>query len=75
MLAQHKQYFAYISLGLCSCATCVSRTHDAVDDVTKTNSMPNFKLTLYFLTYIIVIIIQTCSVALNTYDDRFQRRE
>ena len=37
-LVPHKQYFAGTLLGMFSCATDVSRTHDVIDDVTRSQS-------------------------------------
>ena len=34
-LVPHKQYFASTLLGMSSCASYVSRTHDVIDDVTS----------------------------------------
>ena len=36
-LVPHKQYFADISLAISSCVTYVIRTHDVLDDVTRSN--------------------------------------
>ena len=43
-LVPHKQYFAGTLLGMPSCASYVSRTHDVIDDVTKSQSRSNLKL-------------------------------
>ena len=40
----HKQYFAGTLLGMSSCASYVSRTHDVIDDVTRSQSRSNFKI-------------------------------
>ena len=40
----HKQYFASILLGMSSCASYVSRTHDVIDDVTRSQSRSNFEI-------------------------------
>ena len=42
-LVPHKQYFAGILLGMSSCASYVSRTHDVIDDVTRSQSRSNFE--------------------------------
>ena len=42
-LVPHKQHFAGTLLGMSSCASYVSRTHDVIDDVTRSQSMSNFK--------------------------------
>ena len=42
-LAPHKQYFAGTLLGMSSCASYVSRTHDVIDDVTRSQSRSNFE--------------------------------
>ena len=39
----HKQYFAGTVLGMSSCASYVSRTHDVIDDVTRSQSRSNFE--------------------------------
>ena len=41
-LVPHKQYFAGTLLGISSCASYVSRTHDVMDDVTRSQSKSNF---------------------------------
>ena len=38
-----KQYFAGTLLGMSSCASYVSRTHDVIDDVTRSQSRSNFE--------------------------------
>ena len=43
-LVPHKQYFTGTLLGMCSCASYVSRTHDVIDDVTKPQSRSNFEI-------------------------------
>ena len=43
-LVPHKQYFTGTLLGMCSCASYVSRTHDVIDDVTKSQSRSNFEI-------------------------------
>ena len=43
-LVPHKQYFAGTMLGMSSCASYVSRTHDVIDDVTKSQSKSNFEI-------------------------------
>ena len=40
----HKQYFAGTLLGMSSCASYVSRTHDVIDDVTRSQSRSNFDI-------------------------------
>ena len=40
----HKQYFAGTLLGMSSCASYVSHTHDVIDDVTRSQSRPNFEI-------------------------------
>ena len=42
-LVPHKQYFAGTLLGMSSCASYVSRTHDVIDDVTMSQSRSNFE--------------------------------
>ena len=41
-LVPHKQYFAGTLLGMSSCASYVSSTHDVIDDVTRSQSRSNF---------------------------------
>ena len=43
-LVPHKQYFADTLLGMPSCASYVSRTHDVIDDVTRSQSRSNFEI-------------------------------
>ena len=43
-LVPHKQYFAGTLLGMFSCASYVSRTHDVIDDVTRSQSRSNFEI-------------------------------
>ena len=43
-LVPHKPYFAVILLGMSSCASYVSRTHDVIDDFTRSQSRPNFEI-------------------------------
>ena len=43
-LVQHKQYFAGTLLGMSSCASYVSHTHDVIDDVTRSQSRSNFEI-------------------------------
>ena len=43
-LVLHKQYFAGTLLGMSSCASYVSRTHDVIDDVTRSQSRSNFEI-------------------------------
>ena len=43
-LVPHKQYFAGTLLGMSSCASYVSRTHDIIDDVTRSQSRSNFEI-------------------------------
>ena len=42
-LVPHKQYFTGTLLGMSSCASYVSRTHDVIDDVTRSQSRSNFE--------------------------------
>ena len=42
-LVPHKQYCAGTLLGMSSCASYVSRTHDVIDDVTRSQSRSNFE--------------------------------
>ena len=42
-LVPHKQYFAGTLLGMSSCASYVSRTHDVIDDVTRSQSRSNLE--------------------------------
>ena len=41
-LVPHKQYFAGTLLGMSYCASYVSRTHDVIDVVTRSQSRSNF---------------------------------
>ena len=43
-LVPYKLYFAGTLLGMSSCASYVSRTHDIIDDVTKSQSRSNFEI-------------------------------
>ena len=43
-LVPHKQYSACTLLGMSSCASYVSRTHDVIDDVTRSQSRSNFEI-------------------------------
>ena len=43
-LVPHKQYFAGTLLGMSSCASYVSRTHDVIDDVTRSQNRSNFEI-------------------------------
>ena len=43
-LVPHKQYFAGTLLGMSSCASYVSRTHDVIDDVTRSLNRSNFEI-------------------------------
>ena len=43
-LVPHKQYFAGTLLGMSSCASYVSRTHDVIDDVTISQSRSKFEI-------------------------------
>ena len=45
-LVPHKQYFAGTLLGIPSCASYVSRTHDVIDDVTKSQSRSNSEINI-----------------------------
>ena len=40
----HKQYFAGTLLGMSNCANYVSRTHDVIDYVTRSQSRSNFEI-------------------------------
>ena len=40
----HKQYFTGTLLGMSSCASYVSRTHDIIDDITRSQSRLNFEI-------------------------------
>ena len=40
----HKQYFAGTLMGMSSCSSYVSRTHDVIDDVTRSQSRSNFEI-------------------------------
>ena len=40
----HKQYFAGTLLGMSSCASYVSSTHDVIDDVTRSQSRSDFEM-------------------------------
>ena len=43
-LVPHKQYFARTLLGMSSCASYVSRTHDVIDDVTRSQNRSKFEI-------------------------------
>ena len=43
-LVPHKQYFAGRLLGMSSCASYVSHTHDVIDGVTRSQSRSNFEI-------------------------------
>ena len=43
-LVPHKQYFAGVLLGMSSCASYVSRTHDVINDVTRLQIRSNFEI-------------------------------
>ena len=43
-LVPHKHYFAGTLLGMSSCASSVSHTHDVIDDVTRWQSRSNFEI-------------------------------
>ena len=43
-LVPHKQYFAGTLLGMSSCVSYVSRTHDVIDDVTRSQKRSNFEI-------------------------------
>ena len=43
-LVPRKQYFAGTLLGMFSCASYVSPTHDIIDDVTRSQSRSNFEI-------------------------------
>ena len=43
-LVPHKQYFAGTLLGMSSCASYVSRTHDVIDDLTRSQSRSNVEI-------------------------------
>ena len=43
-LVPHKQYFAGTLLGMSSCASYVSSTHDVIDDVTRSQNRSNFEI-------------------------------
>ena len=43
-LVPHKQYFAGTLLGMSICASYVSRTHDVIDDVTRSQIRSNFEI-------------------------------
>ena len=45
-LVPHEYYFAGILLGMPSCASYVSRTHDANDDVTRPQNRSNFEINI-----------------------------
>ena len=46
-LVPHKQYFASTLLGMSSCASYVSSTHDVIDDVTRSQNRSNFESDIY----------------------------
>ena len=50
-LVPHKQYFAGTLLVMSSCASYVSRTHDVIDDVTRSQSRSNLKV-IYLRQYL-----------------------
>ena len=43
-LVPHQQYFAITLLGISSCASYVSHTHDVIDDVTRSQSRSDFEI-------------------------------
>ena len=43
-LVPNTPYFAAILLGMSSCASYVSRTHDVIDDVTRSQNRSNFEI-------------------------------
>ena len=43
-LVPHKQYFAGTLLGMFSCVSYVSHTHDVIDDVTRSQSRSNLEI-------------------------------
>ena len=43
-LVPHKQYFTGTFLGMSSCASYVSRTHDVIVDVTRSQSRSKFEI-------------------------------
>ena len=43
-LVPHKQYFVGTLLGMSSCASYVSRTHDVIDDVTRSQNRSNYEI-------------------------------
>ena len=43
-LVPHKLYFAGTLLGMFTCASYVSCTHDTIDDVTRSQSRSNFEI-------------------------------
>ena len=43
-LVSHKQYLAGTLLGIYNCANYVSRTHDIINDVTRSQSRSNFEI-------------------------------
>ena len=45
-LVPHKWYFVGILLGMPSCASYVSRTHDVIDDVTRSQNKSNFEIAI-----------------------------
>ena len=45
-LVPHKQYYAGTLLGMSSCASYVSRTHDVIDHVTRSQSRSNFEINI-----------------------------
>ena len=42
-----KQYFAGTLLGMSSCASYFSRTHDVIHDVTRSQSWSNFEIDIF----------------------------
>ena len=50
----HKQYFAGTLLGMSSCASYVSRTHDVIDDVTTSHSRSNLEMYIFWCIYIYI---------------------
>ena len=51
-LVPHQQYFAGTLLGMFSCESYVSRTHDVIDDAIRSQSKSNFEIYIYLRQYL-----------------------
>ena len=74
-LVPYKQYFAGTVLGMSSCASYVSRTHDVIDDVPRSQSRSNFKIitrvseVIMFSPYVFVCLFVCLWLCLCLYHD------